>query len=59
MSKKRQNGVRNSENTLRVPFPLQCGRFLRGGNRSFQVVWRTDLEVDLERTQNYGLEHGL
>ena len=29
------------------------GRFLRGGDASFQVVWRTDLEVDLERTQNY------
>ena len=28
-------------------------RFLRGGDASFQVVWRTDLEVHLERTQNY------
>ena len=32
------------------------GRFLRGGDASFQVVWRTDLEVDLERTQNYFVE---
>ena len=33
--------------------PLQCGRFLQGGDGSFQVFWRTDLEVDWERTQNY------
>ena len=25
---------------------------MRGGDGSFQVVWRTDLEVDLKRTQN-------
>ena len=29
------------------------GLFLRGRDGLFQVVWQTDLEVDLERTQNY------
>ena len=32
------------------------GRFLRGGDALFQVVWRTDLEVDLQRSQNYFVE---
>ena len=32
------------------------GRFFRGEDASFQVVWRTDLEVDLERTENYFVE---
>ena len=27
-----------------------------GRGRSFQVVWRTDLGVDLDRTQNYFVE---
>ena len=27
-----------------------------GRGRSFQVVWRTDLKVDLERTQNCCVE---
>ena len=35
----------------RVPSPHQWRRFLRGGDGSFQVVYRTDLEVDLKRTQ--------
>lgn len=26
--------------------PFKWGRFLQGGDRSFQVVWRTDLQVD-------------
>ena len=26
------------------------------GEGAFQVVWRTDLEVDLKRTQNYCVE---
>ena len=38
------------------PIPLQWGQFLRRGDVSFQVIWRTDLEVDLERTQNYCVE---
>ena len=38
------------------PIPLQWGRFLRRGDGSFQVTWRTDVEVDLERTQNYCME---
>ena len=46
---KLQNGGRNSQKALTVPFPLQWGRFLQGGDW-FQVVWRTDLEVDVERT---------
>ena len=54
---KRQNGGRNSQKALRVPFPFQWGRFLRGGDGSFQVVGRTHLEVDLEQTQNCYVEY--
>ena len=53
---KRQNGVRNSQKALCVSFPLYWGQFLWGGDRSFQVVWRTHLEVDLKLTQNYRVE---
>ena len=53
--KKRQNGRQNSQKALHVPFPLQWNQILQGGDRSFQVIWRTDLEVDLEQTQNYYL----
>ena len=53
--KKRQNSRQNSQKALRVPFPLQWNQILQGGDRSFQVIWRTDLEVDLEQTQNYYL----
>ena len=49
---KRQNGGRNSQKALPVPFPFN-GPILREADRSFQVVWRTDLEVDLKRTKNY------
>ena len=49
----RQNDVGNSHEALRFPFPLDWGRFLREEDGSFQVVRRTDLEIDLERTQNY------
>ena len=53
----RQNGERNSQSVLRIPPPpsppLLWGRFLQGGDGLSQVVWRTDLEVDLTRTQNY------
>ena len=41
---KRQNGGRLNQKALCVPLG------------SFQLVWRTDLEVDLERTQNYCVE---
>ena len=44
---KRQNGGRNSQKALRKPFPFSGADFFRGGDGSFQVVWRTDLEVDL------------
>ena len=53
---KRHNGTRLTQKTLRVPLPLQWGQFLRGGYGSVQVVWRTDLDVDLELTQNYWVE---
>ena len=53
--KKRQNGRQNSQKALRVPFPLQWNQILQGGDGSFQVVWRTDLEFHLEKTQNYCL----
>ena len=49
----RQNGERDPQKALRFPFPLNWGRVLWEGDESFQVVWRTDLEVGLERTQNY------
>ena len=52
---KRPNGRNGISRKLFMSlFPW--GRFLRGGDASFQVVWRTDLEVDLERTQNYFVE---
>ena len=54
--KKRQNGGRNSQETLRVPFPLVMGPIFAGRDGSFQGVWQTDLEVDLEQTQNYCVE---
>jgi len=47
VQEKDKNGGRNSQKALRKPFPLQWGRFWGGGDGSFQVVWRTDLEVDL------------
>jgi len=53
--KKRQNGRQNSQKALRVPFPLQWDQILQGGYGSFQVIWRTDLEGDLQQTQNYCL----
>ena len=46
---KRQNGGRNSQKALRIPFRP----FLRGRDGSFQPVQRTYLKVCLERTQNY------
>ena len=42
---------RKTQKALRVPFPLQWGRFLGGGDGSFQVVCRTDLEVDLDKLE--------
>ena len=53
---KRQNGGRNFQKALRVPFHRSMGPILRGGDGSLQVVWRTDLEVDLEQTQHYCVE---
>lgn len=44
------------QKALGVPFPLQCGQFLQGWDRSFQVLRQTDLEVDLEQTQYYCME---
>ena len=41
---KRQNGGRLNQKALCVPLG------------SFQLVWQTDLEVDLEPTQNYCVE---
>ena len=38
------------------PIPPSMELILRGGNGSCQVVWRTHLEVDLKRTQNYWAE---
>ena len=44
------------QKALRVPFPLQCGQFLQGWDRSCQVFRQTDLEVHLEQTQYYRME---
>ena len=44
------------QKALRVPFPLQCGQFLQGWDRSCQVFRQTDLEVHLEQTQYYCME---
>ena len=38
---------------LCVPHSPINGPIFAGTGTSFQVVWRTDLEVDLEQTQNY------
>ena len=40
------------------PLPLQWGPTFTGigGEGSLQFVWRTDLELDLKRTQNYCVE---
>ena len=38
------------------PLPLQLGTIFAGRGRVFQVVWWTDLEVDLEQTQNHCVE---
>ena len=56
VKKKRQNGGQNFLKTLHVPFPLQWGLFLLEGDRSFLVIWQTELKVDLEWTQHYSLE---
>ena len=39
-----------SPRRLCVLLPPQWGRYLREGDRSFQVVWQTEMEVELERT---------
>ena len=49
---KRQNGGRNTQKALRVPFLFQLADFAGGGggeDESFQVVWRTDVEVNYLR----------
>ena len=48
---KSKNGRMDLREGLACPAPLQCGLFLRRGRVIF--FWRTDLEVDWERTQNY------
>ena len=53
---KRQNGGQNSQKAFCVPFLLHWGQFLSGGDRSFQVIWQTHLDVDLKPTQNYCVE---
>ena len=55
LRQKRQNGGWNSQRALHVPFPHN-GANLWGGDGSFQVIWQTDLEVDLEQTKNYCVE---
>ena len=57
--KKRQNGGRLTQTAhVSRPLPLQWGPTFTGigGEGSLQFVWRTDLELDLKRTQNYCVE---
>ena len=62
LSKKRQNGGRLTQKarvswpTLLPPPPLQWGPTFTGRGRVTDLVWRTDLELDLELTQNYRTE---
>ena len=50
--KTRQNGgADGSPRRLCVLLPPQWSRYLRGGDRLFQVVWQTEIEVELERTK--------
>ena len=52
-----QTGGRNSNDPLRVPsWHLSVGPILSRGDGSFHVVLRTELEVDLKRTENYCLK---
>ena len=53
---KSQNGRWNSQKALCVSLPLHWSQFLWGGDRLFQVIWQTHLEVDLKLTQNYCVE---
>ena len=39
-----------SPRRLCVLLQPQWGRYLREGDRSFQVVWQTEMEVELKRT---------
>ena len=56
MSKKdKMVGRQNSQKALHASFPIQSSQFLRKGDRSFQVIWRKDLDVNL-KTQNYCVE---
>ena len=48
-------GRQNSQRALHASFPIQWSQFLRKGDRSFQVIWRKDLDVNL-KTQNYCIE---
>ena len=49
--KKRQTSGRISQKALRVLLLPQWGRLLWGGHRSFQVFWRTEMEVELDPTK--------
>ena len=51
-----QNSGRLTQKSLHVSLPLQWGRFMRGGDGTFQVVLRMQQQVDLERTKNYCVE---
>ena len=57
VKKKRQNGGRlNQKARVSRPLPLHWGPTFTGREGSLQFVWRTELELDLERTQNYYAE---
>ena len=52
-----QIGGGNSQQPLRIPsWPPSMGPILRRRDESFHVVLRTELEVDLKRTENYCLK---
>ena len=57
MSKKRQNGRRNSQETLCIPFPLVMEPIFAGRGRVISGRLANRLgTVDLEQTQNYCVE---
>ena len=55
---KRQNGRRNSQMALRVPFPLQWRLFLRGGNGSWSLSVENNANRFLFQEANLLIHNG-
>ena len=41
-------GTQNSQKALHASFSIQWYQFYRKGDKSFQLIWQTDLEVNLK-----------